>query len=208
MTPTDYDPKYKYLSCAPAVCSCSVNGVEVDFGKDVYFYKTKTPAAGVSCGSIAGHFKCNTGGEVTGYSNEDISQYKEVSCQSQSDQGDLGGTGGGTGNDEGPGSAIKKRMGLGDGGGGSGLPCIEGVTCTAKEIESVQLLSHDRRACQLPWGIGEVEFFGSMMAFDRTCVVSPDLCSNHRQSRTCNFIGWTGSPMFQYPTCVEKPSCP
>lgn len=207
ITPANYDPKYQYSSCTPALCSCNANGVQIDFGNDVYFYKTATPPAETSCGSVAAKFKCYPGGEVVGYQNENLNDYKEIACLSATDQGDLGGTGGGTGNDEGPGSAIRNRKGLGDGG-GSSLPCIEGVTCTASENQYVVLPTHNRAACRLPWGMGEVEFFGSLVAFDRSCVASPGRCSDHRQIRTCNFLGWTGSPSFNVPSCQEKPSCP
>ncbi len=208
MTPASYDQtKFKFSSCQPALCTCSVNGVEVGFGNDVWFYKKETVAAPGSCGQNAAKFKCNSGGSVVAYTGENISEYPFIKCSSPTDQGDLGGTGGGTGNDEGPGSAIKKRAGVSDGGPGGKL-CIDGVTCTAREDQFVSLQKMERQSCQLPWGTGEVEFYGSIIAFDTSCVVKPGRCFAHRSIRTCAFPNWTGDKKYKFGSCEEKISCP
>jgi len=212
---TNYDEsRFTFMACKPAICSCRANGVQIEFGKSVWFYKNDKPLD--TCGGDnAASFECQPGGTLTG--DKDISLYKMITCTSPTDSGDLGGTGGGSGNDEGPGSAIRKRFGAGDGGGGGGggpcfgIACIQFVDSFFQGSGSMQRDApqfHSMEPCLLPWGGGEIEAYGSLIAFDRKCVVKPDRCSKHRQSRTCHYPNWTGSPAYQYPTCVEKDTCP
>ena len=205
---SNYDSSiFKYSSCAPAICSCAVNNIQLDFNKDAYFYKTNKPTGSDTCASVAAHFTCLDGGNVKGDKNEDIANFPSSTCSSLTDQGNLGGTGGGSGNDEGPGSAIRKRMGLPDQGGSAG----GGPSYKATHLTNIALdgdFFQKLENCILPWGNGEIEHFGSIIAFDQKCVTKPDSCAKHKAIRSCKYPQWTGDSKFKFPTCKEKTACP
>ncbi|MGH1468744.1 MAG: hypothetical protein ACRBBP_07685 [Bdellovibrionales bacterium] len=195
---------FQYTYCSRPRCTCYHGGERVDVNATVHFYKEEIAPEGVSCANISSEFTCLEGGNFQGGAN--LSEYPYAACQSETDSGTLGGAGGGTGNDDGPGSALKSKFGLGDGGGGSGL-CADGTKCR-QDFTKTDFLKPKKSACALPWGNGEVGHYGSIIAFDRTCVVTPGKCSQYRQSRTCGVNGLTGSATFIHETCEEKASCP
>lgn len=216
-------------SCTvPASCQqCSVTTtdtglVQVGLNASVNLYAA---ASAQSCGSISATFTCTpgiSGGVPTlvGSNGALRANYPFLVCASEGDEGTGGGTGGGTGNDSGPGAALKQRFGSGDGSGGPGGPCIDATTCQYKSSWANMPIAVRFKPCQLPWGKAEMEFYGSIIAFggpgtvlaqgssDTICVVKPDKCSNHRQSRTCHYPAWTGVSTYAYPNCIEKASCP
>lgn len=195
---------FQYTYCRRPTCTCYRDGKRTDVNSTVYLYKEKTPPEGVSCASISSEFTCHEGGAFQGGAN--LSEYPYSSCQSDTDSGSLGGTGGGTGNDDGPGSALQSKFGLGDGGGSGGL-CADGTKCR-QDFTETEILKTKKSTCVFPWGNGEIGHYGSIIAFDRTCVVTPGKCSQYRQSRTCGVNGLTGTATFRYETCEEKASCP
>lgn len=227
---------YTNTSCnIPASCSSCVfnktdaSSINVTVNSTISLFKTNTSNL---CQGVGAVFKCvagignnppalsdNTGGTAN------AADYPYLNCSPTggNDQGSLGGTGGGTGNDSGPGSALKKRFGASEGSSAGGvLGCVDAVNCPANYSKATQPFDILFSPCLLPWAnqVGEIEFYGSFNAFslnglrlatgttDTVCVVKPDLCSNHRQSRTCHFPTMTGSRDFVYPNCVEKESCP
>lgn len=205
LSPFD-DQTFKFTSCRIPTCQCSYGGVKIDRNTTVYFYKKEVADEGETCDSISAPFECT--GEAKLVGSEKLTNYPFISCQSENDSGTLGGTGGGTGNDEGPGAALRSRFGLGDGGGGPGIPCVDGARCR-QNIHSISFPNIRRNNCELPWGNAEIEYYGSIIAFSRTCVVSPQKCSDYRQSRTCFELGkLSGSDTFKYHTCEEKTQCP
>jgi hypothetical protein len=197
---------YRHPSCRTPTCQCTYAGVRIDLGRTVFLYKKEVANEGETCDSLSASFTCNQEAKLVG--SQSLATYPAVYCQSDNDSGNLGGTGGGVGNDEGPGSALKSRFGLGDGGGGGGGPCVDGTVCTTN-ITQTSFLNPKKLNCDLPWGNSEVEFYGSIIAFSQTCVVTPAKCTSVRQSRTCVENGeLTGSSSFRYNTCEEKASCP
>jgi hypothetical protein len=206
LTPYDTN-QYPFQSCAPAVCECKIGNLQVPFNTDVTVYKYEQAPDGELCRDHSQVARCNPGGLVTG---ADISQYPYTTCADLNDDGTGGGTGGGTGNDEGPGSGIKRRLGVGDGddgGGGPPRPCVSVGGCRSNALYTSPPVTQ-KAACVLPWGGGEVEYFGSVSAFDTMCVTRPDRCSKHRIMRTCHQLGWTGGESFKFPQCEEKVACP
>ncbi len=204
-TLTSYDTsKFRYQSCRPANCLCHWAGRQVPEGATSIFWKAEMAPAGSSCGSIQSEFKCVDG---TFQGQEPIAHYPAGLCESLVDQGNFGGTGGGSGNDEGPGSAFRRRWGVDIGGGGGGsAPCL-GVECRAHGVNA-EIMQASRLPCLLPWGGGEVEMYSSVMAFRKKCVIKPAKCSSERQVRRCHFRGWTGDNDYRYPQCEEKDVCP
>lgn len=224
---------YTYTSCTvPSSCSAcgfnktDANNINISIGSSSMLFKNKQSDL---CQSIGKSFTCQIVNNVpkmvdTSGANEKPDDYPYFNCSPTggTDQGSLGGTGGGTGNDSGPGAAIKKRFGSTDGSGGPGLGCTDAVAC-AKQYSGASLPTKTNfTPCLLPWPsrVGEIEFYGAIVAFsanglslasgttDTVCVTKPDLCSNHRQSRTCQYPKWTGSDEYKYPNCIEKASCP
>ena len=225
---------FKNTTCeVPPSCSgCVFNktdaaNISLAFDGTITLFKM---ASSDLCQSVGKLFKCKQGltgaapslVDATGGTERDsVYPYLNCSPTGGADQGNLGGTGGGTGNDNGPGSALKKRFGGGDGSGG-GSPCMDATKCNASYALASQPFKVMFNPCLLPWPnrIGEIEFYGSIIAFsanglsiangttDTVCVKKPDTCSNHRQSRTCHYPKWTGSDEYKYPNCVEKASCP
>ena len=158
----------------------------VDIDKSSTFFKSNKSDL---CQSIAKTFTCKpgTGGasakliDNTGAAESDAN-YPFFNCSPTGgvDEGSLGGTGGGTGNDNGPGSALKKRFGESDGGGGPGGPCADATNCGSNYSYPSQSTMTMFTPCLLPWPgkIGEIEFYGSVIAFKKECVILPDRCSN------------------------------
>jgi hypothetical protein len=206
---SSFDPTtYKYQSCANPVCTCSANGQLINIGSTVGFFKSATAPTGVTCSQIEGMFSCVAGTPPTLSGPGPLTQYPAIACTDYTDQGTLGGTGGGTGNSDGPGSALRKRLGLPDGAGGPG-GCTDAVQCPSNTYFANAGPGYNNQPCLLPWGGGEIEMYGTIMAFNTQCVVSgTDKCSAHRQSRTCHYPVFTGSSAYQYPSCAEKASCP
>ncbi len=216
-------------SCTGCVFNkTDATNISVAFDGTITLFKV---AASDLCQGVGKLFKCQQGVngaapfllDTTGASEKDsVYPYLNCSPTGGADQGNLGGTGGGTGNDNGPGAALKKRFGGGDGSGGGGLGCVDATICPAHYSKASQPFTVLFNPCLLPWPgrIGEIEFYGSIIAFsssglnlasgtsDTVCVTKPDTCSKHRQSRTCHYPNWTGTDDFKYPNCVEKTSCP
>lgn len=224
VTPT----QYSYSSCTvPTSCSaCSVTTndsgrVSVNVGFPLTLYSA--PSAQF-CAPISATFNCNAGAGGTspalvGSAGESISSYPYLRCTSSGvDEGSLGGTGGGTGNDSGPGSALKKRFGSGDGSGGSGAGCLDATKCLKRDAFALMPRPYLLAPCLLPWGTAELEYYGSIIAFggapllsgttDTICVTKPQTCSQFRQVRTCHYPGLTGSTTYRFPSCVERDVCP
>ncbi len=199
------DQTFKFTSCRVPTCQCSYGGVKIDRNTTVYFYKKEVADEGETCASLSSAFTCTNEAALIG--TENLTNFPFIYCQSDNDSGTLGGTGGGTGNDEGPGAALRSRFGLGDGG-GTGSGCMDGTNCRINN-HAVTFPDIKRHNCELPWGNSEIEYYGSIIAFSRTCVVSPQKCSDYRQSRTCFELGkLSGSDTFKYNTCEEKAQCP
>ncbi len=211
-----YNPAfYPNLSCSRPICECTHAGVTIPFGAVASFYSNENPPGLVSCADFMGTFECRSGGNLVGSTNSalKLEDFPYINCESLLDSGTLGGTGGGTGNDEGPGSALRKKTGLLDGGGGGpGLPCMNATGCIDLGVRT-----HNQHwpklFCRLPWGDGFIETYGSITAFNQSCInktANPsDTCQKHRQSRTCTMGAvWTGDESYRFPTCVEKTSCP
>ncbi len=198
--------EFKFQTCSPEICSCEYNNLTVPFDQEIWIYRKSKADAGERCESIGAKIKCNNGGIWS--SDVNMLDYPFTSCTDFNDDGSGGGTGGGTGNDEGPGSAIKKRFGLSDGGGGADpWICTNFANCRTNIIYVI-MKTFPKKPCVLPWGGGEIEFYGSISAFDTTCVVKPDKCSNHRIVRMCHYPQWSGSDSYRFPSCEEKDSCP
>tara|TARA_B110001454_G_scaffold219200_1_gene251789 strand:+ start:12674 stop:15088 length:2415 start_codon:yes stop_codon:yes gene_type:complete len=225
---------YTYSACkVPPSCSACVvnktdaNNINVSIGSSTMLFKNKQSDL---CQSVGKSFTCQSSGNSSpklvdstgaGEKHEDY-PYLNCSPTGGGDEGSLGGTGGGNGNDNGPGSAIKKRFGATDGSGGAGLGCVDAVSCALQFSGASLPTKTNFTPCVLPWPsrVSEIEFYGTIVAFssrratiasgtnDTVCVTKPDLCSNHRQSRTCQYPTWTGAEEFKYPNCVEKASCP
>ncbi len=194
--------QFRFPVCNPQLCECSWDTVRVPFGQTLRVYKNGVPPAGGTCSAISAVATCHEGGTWTG---ADPSEYPKSACLDEPDDGSGGGSGGGTGNDEGPGAGIKRRIGLGDGDGGGG-PCLKFGCGT--NVGQIHMPPFQRKACILPWAGGEIEFYGSVAAFNTTCVSGGDKCSRHRILRVCHFPKWTGSDDFHFPSCEEKDSCP
>jgi hypothetical protein len=206
-TLTPYNTQtYPFYSCAPPICECSIADRKVPFGDKIVAYKSDKAPDGELCESISKELTCNPGGTWTG---GEVSDYPFVGCTDLNDSGTGGGTGGGTGNDEGPGAGIKRRIGLPDpdGGPGGGGPCLSLSGCRVNIVSPASTFT-EKLGCVLPWGGGEMEYLGSVSAFDTLCVTGPDRCSKHRIVRTCHQLGLTGPATHKYPSCQEKSSCP
>ncbi len=223
--PTDYI----YGSCTvPPNCQqCTVNTqdagpVSANVGNSLTLFSASTSQY---CDSISAVFQCVAGQNgnppvFVGNNGAQTSNYPYLNCTQQGSQGSGGGGGGGNGNSNGPGDGFKQRAGGGGGSGGGGLGCIDATQCSGVTNAATLPSATQFIPCLLPWGTAEVEFYGSFIAFggpntvllkgstDTVCVKSPDTCSNHRQSRTCQFPTLTGTTTYSYPNCVERPSCP
>ncbi len=200
---SSYDTtRYIFPTCKPSVCNCDYLGVKTPFGKTLKVFQSDPAPVGTICNSISAVITCQEGGTWTG---AELTKYPSVTCTDQTDDGEGGGTGGGGGNDEGPGFGIKRRTGLRDGG-GDGI-CLSFSKCRMNKI-NVNIAPFQKLSCILPWGGGEVEFYGSVSAFNSRCVVGPDKCSKHRIMRTCHFQKWTGDDEYAFPSCEEKEACP
>jgi hypothetical protein len=206
---SNYDAlNYKSPTCAPPICECSHPELKVEVGKTGKFYQKKDLIVGETCEQFSQVFTCLEGGvwQEPGIGNYPFSQCTDP----KKDDGEMGGTGGGGGNDEGPGWGIKKRLGLDDSSGSGGPSfglCISTKTCYPLSLD-VSVPGLNRQSCVLPWGRGEAEFYTEIAAFETQCVVKPDKCSNHRITRMCHIMKWTGDEKYRYPSCEEKKVCP
>jgi len=205
-TLSTYDSsQFRFPVCAPTVCECTWDTVKIPFGQTLRVFKNIVPPAGGTCAAISATATCQDGGAWTG---ADQNTFPFAACLDTPDAGQYGGTGNGQGNDEGPGSGIKRRIGLTDGGGsGDSAPCLSFATCRYENI-NVSIRSFPRKTCILPWGGGEVEFYSQIAAFSRQCVSGGEKCSSYRRVRMCHFPKWTESDAYKYPSCDEKVSCP
>ena len=194
---TDFSP-YRFTSCTiPTSCSqCAIS--TLDSGNVLVNVNASTPlykaATADYCSSIAADFTCTAGTgsnppSLVGANGAVIANYRYYNCKGAGDQGDGGGSGGGTGNDDGPGSAIRKRFGAGDSDGGPSLGCIDATLCPGTLSNASPPDKLHFVPCLMPWGTGEIEFYGAFNAFSKTgvtlasgtndtvCVKPPDTCS-------------------------------